>query len=122
MSERPPNAVTGWHARPLQPTIAIMAEAAKLYTRLIKEFGMPECKRLMSLGSQWYEAPEGVNDDPNEAISTAVFRLLPEAESATIMAKHAAKWCAGTLKREVAAADPVACLQEVIAHAKTRGS
>ena len=97
-----------------------MSEAAKLYTRLIKEFGMPECKRLLSLGNQWYEAPEGVNDDPNEAISTAVFRVLPEAESASIMARYAAKWCADTLKKEAAAADPIARLQEVIAHAEKR--
>jgi hypothetical protein len=97
-----------------------MSEAAKLYTRLIKEFGMPECKRLMSLGNQWYEAPEGVNDDPNEAISTAVFRLLPEAESASIMAKHAAKWCTGALKKEAAATDPIERLRQIVAHAAAR--
>jgi hypothetical protein len=97
-----------------------MSEAAKHYTRLIKEFGMPECKRLMSLGNQWYEAPEGVGDDPAEAVSTAVFRVLPEAESARIMADHAVKWCAKTLKKEVAATEPLARLQQVIAYAQKK--
>jgi hypothetical protein len=99
-----------------------MAEAAKLYQRLVKEFGMPECRTLMALGNQWYEAPDGVSDDPNEAISTAVFRLLSEDDYSAIMAKHASQWCATFVKSEnpSPAKDPVTRLNQVIAHAGKR--
>ena len=95
-----------------------MSEAPKLYTRLIKEFGMPPCPILMSLGNQWYEAPEGVSDDPNEAVSTAVFRPLSEDASATIMAQHASKWAAGLPKKDATrpSKDPVERLKQIVAH------
>jgi hypothetical protein len=96
-----------------------MSEAPKLYQRLVKEFGMPECKTLMQLGNQWYLAPEGVSDDPNEAISTAVFRILPAEECAGIMAVHAEKWAAGLKAKETAppATEPVARLRQIIERA-----
>jgi hypothetical protein len=101
-----------------------MAEAAKLYQRLVKEFGMPECRTLMALGNQWYEAPEGMSDDPNEAISTAVFRLLSEDDYAAIMARHASQWCATFIapKKEnpPPAKDPVERLKQVITQAGKR--
>jgi hypothetical protein len=101
-----------------------MAEAAKLYQRLVKEFGMPECRTLMVLGNQWYEAPEGVNDDPNEAVSTAVFRLLPEHESAAIMARYASQWCATFIapnKEDPApSSEPNTRLNQVITQASKR--
>jgi len=99
-----------------------MPEAPKLYQRLVKEFGMPECKTLMQLGNQWYLAPEGVSDDPNEAISTAVFRILPAEECAGIMAAHAEKWARGLKAPDAAkpATEPVARLRQIIARAEQR--
>jgi hypothetical protein len=101
-----------------------MGEAAKLYHRLVKEFGMPECRTLMVLGNQWYEAPEGVNDDPNEAISTAVFRLLPEHESDALMARYASQWCATFIapskENPAPSSEPITRLRQVIAQAGKR--
>jgi hypothetical protein len=71
----------------------------------------------MQLGEQWYQTPEGVSDDPNEAISTAVFRMLPPEECAQIMAAHAHRWAGGLPSATGAAApaDAIACLKQVLA-------
>ena len=95
-------------------------EAAKLYQKLVKDHGMPECKTLMQLGEQWYETPEAVNDDPNEAVSTAVFRMLPADQMAQVMADHAFKWAVTFAPDAKPDADPLKRLQQVVALAAKR--
>lgn len=95
-------------------------EAAELYQKLVKDHGMPECKTLMQLGNQWYQTPEDVNDDPNEAVSTAVFRMLPPDEMARIMADHAFEWAKSFAPSETPAEEPVKRLQQVVALAAKR--
>ena len=96
------------------------SEAVQLYQKLVKDCGMPECKVLMQLGDQWYQTPEEVADDPNEAISTAVFRVLPADELAQIMADHAFEWAKSFAPSETPAADPIQRLQQVVTLAGQR--
>ncbi|MCB9895903.1 MAG: hypothetical protein H6839_15760 [Planctomycetes bacterium] len=95
-------------------------DAIQLYQKLVKDHGMPECKTLMQLGNQWYETPEEANSDPNEAISTAVFRLLPQDQLAKVMADHAFKWAATFAGGAKPDPDPVKRLQQVVALAGKR--
>ena len=95
-------------------------EASQLYQKLVKDHGMPECKTLMQLGDHWYETPEQDGGDPDEAISTAVFRIMQPAEYAQVMAKHSATWAKTFAGAAPTNADPVATLKQVIELATKR--
>ncbi|MCZ7607969.1 MAG: hypothetical protein M5U25_18290 [Planctomycetota bacterium] len=97
-------------------------EAAQLYQKLVKEFGMPECPTLMNMGHVWYETPEELGGDPDSPISTAVFRPLSNQAAAQKMADHASSWLASFVRNEPSApaTEPVARLQQIIKLAGSR--
>ncbi|MBX3461003.1 MAG: hypothetical protein KF696_13735 [Planctomycetes bacterium] len=71
-----------------------MSEAVNIYLELVKKHGMPAHPQLMQLGKDWYLMPEGLDQDPNDPVSTAVFRIPPADELASILARYASEWAA----------------------------
>lgn len=91
-------------------------EAFKIYEKLIKDHGMPECPTLMNMGHMWYETPEEVGGDGDDPVSTAVFRPLQESQAAAKMAEYAAEWLKqkGSSEPKPPAKDPAARLQQIL--------
>lgn len=101
-----------------------MSDAVKIYLELVGKHGMPAHPQLTQLGKDWYLMPPGVDQDPNDAVSTAVFRLPPPDELARVMALYASEWAASFVspddEDEAPSQDPVARLKQVAHEAARR--
>ena len=99
-------------------------EAADLYRKLIAEHGMPESKSLTDMGGMWYLIPEEMSGDPDEPVSTAVFRPLSPEQAAAAMALHASEWALTFVQpeneQEPRSNEPLTRLQQVINEASRR--
>lgn len=99
-------------------------EAADLYRKLITEHGMPENKSLSEMGDMWYLIPEEMSSDPDEPVSTAVFRPLTPEQAAAAMALHASEWALTFVQpeneHEPRSSEPVTRLKQVINEAARR--
>lgn len=106
------------------PSPLMSKEAAELYRKLVSEHGMPESKSLMEMGGMWYMIPEEVSTDPDEPVSTAVFRPLSPEQTAAAMALHASEWALTFVKpeneQEPRSSEPVTRLKQVISEAGRR--
>lgn len=101
-----------------------MSEAVNTYLELVKKHGMPPHPQLTQLGKDWYLMPEGVDQDPNDPVSTAVFRIPPADELASILARYASEWAAGFVspddEDEAPSDDPSVRLKQVMHEAARR--
>jgi hypothetical protein len=106
------------------PSNLMPKEAAQLYRKLIDEHGMPESQSLMEMGGVWYLIPEEVNANPDEPVSTGVFRPLSPEQAAAAMALHASEWALTFVKPEAESEprsnEPVTRLKQVIREAARR--
>ena len=99
-------------------------EAAELYRKLVTEHGMPESKSLMEMGGMWYLIPEEMSADPDEPVSTAVFKPLTPEQAAAAMALHASEWALTFVRpdneQEPRSSEAVTRLKQVIREAARR--
>ncbi|MBZ0136190.1 MAG: hypothetical protein K8I27_07450 [Planctomycetes bacterium] len=99
-------------------------EAADLYRKLVTEHGMPESNSLSEMGGNWYLIPEELSTDPDQPVSTAVFRPLTPEQTAAAMALHASEWALTFVKpeneQEPRSKDPLARLKQVLREASLR--